>query len=474
MKSGKKKKTKKKAKEEEPPPLPPSRAPTPPQIPKASLYGKSLVWEREDTGNMPPEFVRACIDRVMQPESVTEAHRLPSGVLGPCDEHELRALEIFLSNPDVSAHAMAFSVPCVLEFLRRYLAQLPEPLLTFDKFYQFSRSMGLLHSVWSDTENNDFFDKLLFVKSLVVTLPMPHYLLLKSLVAMWVHIVAVSREEAQTRPWTLVDASKLAFLFAPETICKRPRVIMAERKRKRDELAEGVPDPGPGPSPGPGPDPASPGPGAAPDRAPDLAPDPVPASPVAIEVPATYTQSELVSRTEVVKFLIQNYEEIFGVNCNHARLLHEHLSQTKQLFNTSANKDSKIRSFQGKLECFKENVARMWKRKQLLRLTFGAWKRFHFYHGKLHARLTEKLDEITDELMRERKRRRELETEVAHNKEHIELCQFDKRLHQMESKGYMPSNSTPTKTSTKTLFDKDLQDIYAMQQRDRRLARGRY
>lgn len=104
----------------------------------------------------------------------------------------------------------SYNVHVLTNVLKSFLREMPEPLLTFDRYDDFLRAADL-----SDT--NDRVQTLL---SLIKKIPLPHHALLERLVF---HLALVAQREQYNR----MSASSLAIVFAP-CVLRTNRIVPAQ------------------------------------------------------------------------------------------------------------------------------------------------------------------------------------------------------------------------------------------------------
>ena len=131
-----------------------------------------------------------------------------SGVTSKIKELKLKMDGAVLSNTDVDYES--YNVHVLTSVLKSFLREMPEPLLTFDRYDDFLRAADL----------SDNTDRVQTLMSLIKKLPPAHHALLERIVF---HLALVAQREQYNR----MSASSLAIVFAP-CVLRTSRFVVAQ------------------------------------------------------------------------------------------------------------------------------------------------------------------------------------------------------------------------------------------------------
>jgi hypothetical protein len=203
---------------------------SPARLPEYSLlFGRSLKsLYRQYRSLFPPlQIAMASLERS---EALPHMSVLFSPVISSQTDRELQSIckyfERVVDTPEKST-VEAFSIEALGAFVKLFLERLPEPVLTFQRYQQFIKSVDEIDSVFGAcSPQRDLQDRLFFVQSLLVTLPRGHYLVTERILR-FLYVVCTQQHI------TNINASRMAVLFADDFLRERTEV---KYEHKHDQL----------------------------------------------------------------------------------------------------------------------------------------------------------------------------------------------------------------------------------------------
>lgn len=174
----------------------------------SKLFGRSLAALcAADGGVKIPVVIEQLITKIEMHGLYAEGVYRKSGVNSKIKELKVKMSE---SPQSVEIDYESYNVHVLTNVLKSFLREMPEPLLTFDRYDDFLRAADL-----SDTT-----DRVQTLLSLIKKIPLTHHALVERLVF---HLALV----AQREPYNRMSASSLAIVFAP-CVLRTNRIVPAQ------------------------------------------------------------------------------------------------------------------------------------------------------------------------------------------------------------------------------------------------------
>lgn len=154
-----------------------------------------------------PIKIEQLITKIEMRGLYTEGIYRKSGVASRIKELKMKMSE---SPSTTELSYESYNVHVLANVLKSFLREMPEPLLSFDRYDDFLRA----------SELSDTVDRVSTLMSLIKKLPLPHHALLERLIF---HLALVAQREQYNR----MSASSLAIVFAP-CVLRTNRIVPAQ------------------------------------------------------------------------------------------------------------------------------------------------------------------------------------------------------------------------------------------------------